>query len=232
MDPNRPHEQATNEVTEFIVDLKNFWDRYGNTLLIVLVIGSLTVFVVSLVRTQRSNAHNAAWTDVANSTSPESFAQIGQDHRLPGVKHYAWLTAADLKVRESLTADADEVEALLKDAELYYNQVLDAADHPVYRVNALEGLGIVAEGRQNRDEAAKRYEALIAYAKDAPGLQGWADRGQARLNGLDDALTPVRFAPSPEPTETETPEAAEAQTEAPEQGETPAAPEAAEPPAE
>ncbi len=190
-----PHAAAPEkEMSNFFDDLRNAWDRYGSFALWVVVITSFSYLAYSLVTYNRVTKQENAWSDLANSTAPASFEQVAQDHSNRAVSLLALLQAADMYLGE--TAALDEGDALtgkLDQAEALYQQVVNEATHDEYRINALEGLAVVAEGRRDLDEAAKRNEAVIALAGTMPGFETWTARANARKQLLPLLAEPEAF---------------------------------------
>ncbi len=87
-------------------------------------------------------------------------------------------------------------ESDLEQAAGLYHRVLDQAEAPtVYRVNALLGLGAVAESRKAWDQAAKYYDQAAELAKDQ--LPFLAQQAQERRNLLSQLNQEIVFATQP-----------------------------------
>ncbi|MEM8783178.1 MAG: hypothetical protein AAGE65_10040 [Planctomycetota bacterium] len=206
------HDPASDEgMSRLFYDLRNVWDAYGTYVLWVVVVGSFSYLAFSLYSYNRVTTQEAAWSDLANSTAPASFEQVAADHGSPAVRQIALLQAADMYLGE--TAALGEGEALtakLDQAEAIYRRVADEATDDIFRINALEGLAVVAEGRRDLDEAAARNDAVIALAETLPGFESWTARANARKQLLPQLAEPVSFTEEAEPDEA--PEASEAGT--------------------
>ncbi len=102
------------------------------------------------------------------------------------------------------------------------------AGHPLYRLNAMEGLGVIAEARRDADLAKTRFEAVIAYADSMPGLERWSARARGHIEALPLLAERPVFAPEPPAAEEPGAEAA-AEAPAPADADADAAPAATEP---
>lgn len=93
-------------------------------------------------------------------------------------------------------------EADLEQAAAMYRRVLEQdPEHTdtIYRVNALIGLGAVAESRKAWDEAAEQYQRASELAGEP--LEPLARQARRRLDLLDDLRRPIVFGPEREPEE-------------------------------
>lgn len=97
----------------------------------------------------------------------------------------------DLGIDEADTPDAEQA---LAEAEALYGVVLNESEHALFRINALLGLGAVAEARRDWAEAAKWYEAVAPISDAYPAL---ALKAKTRLSLLPELEQPVTFAPDP-----------------------------------
>lgn len=189
------HDPALDEgMSSLINDLRNVWDRYGSSFLWVIVIGSFSYLAYSIYTTNRVNTQESAWSDLAGSTGAASFEQTAAEHSVPAVRQLALLQAADLYLAEAAgLAEGDELSVKLDQAEALYQRVADEATHDEFKINALEGLAVVAEGRRDLDAAAQRNDAVIALADTLPGFETWSARAQARKDLLPQLAEPVAF---------------------------------------
>ena len=195
-------EDVRQTLSEWKAGLTWFWDRAGTPILLAVVAVSIGYTVFNFINYRQQVATEEAWASVAGATSPSVFEQVARDHSLPGARATALLAAGDLYLNEAAAADPAEAGDFLDKAEAQYRAVADGAAHPVFRLNAAEGLGVVAESRLDADAARAQYRALAAQA-DAAGMPYWRDRAEVRLASLDrlleaGPLAAVEFAPAPE----------------------------------
>lgn len=213
-DPHLPAQDE--ELSNFFDDLRKFWDSLGTPILLLIVIGSFSYLAWSLLSYNQSVSRDEAWSDLAGSTSPASFEQIADDHSNPTVTQIALLRAADLYLDEAADLEGDEQTAKLDEAETLYQQAVDSAKHNEFKINGLEGLAIVAEGKRDTELAKTRNQAVIDLADTMPGFESWASRAQTRTDLLLQLATPIRFEDDPTAeaqAETETAEQATDTTE-------------------
>lgn len=230
MDSHERHELQENDLAEFLANLGEWWEKYGNATLIVVMVVVLAAAGWRYVGFRSAQAHEDAWTDLAFATSPEVYRTIAQSHDNPAVQALAYLHGADLLLGKALTAeiiadgptaadagsttDADtdapspadtapqDPQALLTGAQAMYEKALDIAPHGLYRINAQLGLAAVAETREQWDRAREHYQQAIEAAD--PTFPMLAQRAGMRIEMLDQLSRPVVFAPETPP---EAPEA-------------------------
>ncbi len=203
LDPNDPHAPAPGEITEFIDDAKRFWAANGSWIAWTLIIFAAVFGGYRFMQNRASTAVEEAWSDYYGVNTQSLVDLVVEAH--PGaVQTLAQLRGGDLALAEhqKLTAPQAGTE-LLKQAQSRYEAALDSATHDIYRLNALEGLGVVAESRRDTAAARGHYEALKQAAGDR--FPAWSARTDRRLAMLDDLPAVVRFAPAPAPV---TPDAA------------------------
>ncbi len=207
---------------ETLDDWRNAWNRYGTPITTVLAVILISYAAWNFFHANKQNAQNEAWSALAASTSPASYRGVAEDTGDAAVRQIARLAAADLlldeAVRAPLSADASQPEGdPLLQAEALYQATLDEAEaarsgvagHPLYRLNAMEGLGVVAESRRDADLARERFEAVIAYADSMPGMERWSARARGHIEALPLLLETPVFAPEPPAAEEPEAEAAD-----------------------
>ena len=192
-DPHQAELADHGEFSNFFSDVKTAWDRYGTPIvgglaIIAIVYAGYNIFTKRAVQAQQN-----AWIDLYTATSPESLEVIAQTVNRPAVRTVANLRAADLLVAEAGTATDEDAPAILDTAKSHYTAALDEADHVVYRLNALDGLGVVAESLGRPDEARDRYRELAKQA--GTSYPFWATLAERRLSMLDRPVEIVDFAP-------------------------------------
>lgn len=218
MDTQHRHDLEQNDLQYFLTHLGPFWDKYGMTILLVI----LTIVAIFSGRTfygrYVDQSHQSAVRDLEMATSPESYRGVAQQSSEPPVAALALLRGADLALASAVLpqpADAAppttqpgltapgpkgpqtpaERQAALKDAEQMYKGVLDhPAASPVLRLNAKLGMAAVAESRSDWESAGKLYRETIEQATDYDVIRQRAQKRQALLEQLK---KPVAFAPEP-----------------------------------
>ncbi len=209
MDSEQRHDLKENDLAEFLSNFGQWWNKWGNWILSAFVVFAVLFLVYRFWSNSVTTAHEDAWTDLAIENSPAGFAAIADAYSDPTVKVLAYLRGGDAALAETVTPDALEAEATgqtdadaeinakLDQAAAMYQQVLDATQKPVYRLNALMGLGAVAEMREDWDDARQRYESVAEAAGDR--WPAFADQARVRLEMLPQLARPIAFAPEPEP---------------------------------
>lgn len=102
--------------------------------------------------------------------------------------------------------DVQEAHTRVGQAQEAYQKAADKTRNPTLKAMAQFGLGLCAEELGQRDEAAAIYKTLIDTAEFAATV--FPVQAQHRLNGLDENLSTVTFAPAPLDETTAAPEAA------------------------
>jgi len=224
MDSKHRHELHENDLYEGITHAKDVWARYGNTVLIIVLVVAGFFAVSRLIRVTREQAHESRWSDLAMTTSPEAYRSIGQAASEPSLQALAYLRGADLLLTRAAvpgevkppipTADgttpapapaappsAQDRQRMIEDAALMYEQVLAIKGaHELYAMNARLGLANVAESRGDLEQARKLYEQVKTDSGER--YSGIAAQATGRLAVLDRLARPVKFAPALPPAET------------------------------
>jgi len=219
MDPKHREELEHNDLAHFLTHFKEWWDKYQNPVLIavLLVVGSFSIYTI--ITNNRAAARNAAWSDLANSTSPEALASVAATHDQPAVRNLAALRAADKLLQRVITGgqpnpadqqgadpavvqnDSDPVADLREAGRLYQQVIADGDAHAVYHLNARLGLGAVAEAQQEWATAREQYQTILDTAGDhQPAIRGQAKTRLALLPRLEQPLVYAPAPANPEPT--------------------------------
>ncbi|MFA9476714.1 hypothetical protein ACERK3_00265 [Phycisphaerales bacterium AB-hyl4] len=206
MDSEERHELKENELAEFFSNFGEWWEKYGNIVLLVLVLGAGSFAGYRLYNHWTYGAQQAAFGELAATSSVQGYALVAEEHRQPTVRSLAYLRGGDLAldaaVRPQDEADEDNdtgMAAMSRDealdrAQAMYSRALETARQAPFRVNALIGLAQVAETRDDWEQAVTHYREAEQLATDAhlPGLARQANQRQALIEQL---RQPVVFAP-------------------------------------
>lgn len=206
MDSEERHELQENELAEFFKNFGEFWNKYGTWIVGVIAAVAIVFAAYNFITQRAEAARQTAWLDLYGAVTYESYQLVAEQHSgNPAVVAVANLRGADLllaQANEPTRGDDDDATSgvLGRDESLdtaadMYQKALDAAPDVVYRLNALEGLGVVAESRYELDKARQRYEAIIKEAGE--GYPSWRGRAEQRLAWLSKLNGPVEFAPEP-----------------------------------
>ncbi|MEO1237979.1 MAG: hypothetical protein AAFX76_14435 [Planctomycetota bacterium] len=192
-----PHEADSGDFSNFFNDVRAAWERVGSPLMGLVAIAAIVYAGYTFFTQRAETARQLAWIDLYGATSPESLELLVDSTNNDAVRAVANLRAGDLLRDEALTADEADADAILGLARQRYQAVLDDAPHPVYELNALDGLGVVAESLLEAEAAQEHYETLKQRAGDA--FPYWAELADQRLALLPTLNRRVEFAPDPEP---------------------------------
>ncbi len=201
MDSQHRHELEQNDLASALSDIKGFWAKWGTIIMLVIAIVAVTVMLINLTRTWRLNAVEGAWGDLAGATSPDVLEAVAADHSDVAVQAIARLDAADLlRVEAGSATDATSGQEKRDRAAKLYEQVLADAAHPVFAMNALQGLATLAETREDWESARTYYDQISATAGDR--YPAWKQLAESRVGFLSMLKTAVTFAPEPAPAPT------------------------------
>ncbi|MEX0885430.1 MAG: hypothetical protein WD009_03225 [Phycisphaeraceae bacterium] len=212
MDSQERHDLKENDLAEFFQNFGEWWAKWGNTVLIVFVLVAGSFAAYRLVSYRSEMRHETAWGELAAATTAAQYMDVAASHEQPAVQVLAYLRGGDLYLAHArLPADAPTprsrneelpppvdvempAEEAAQRAEQAYGRVMELADEPTFRVNALLGLAAVAETHQAWDEAAEHYDAAAELAGDV--LPGLARTARQRRELLPAIRQPVVFAPA------------------------------------
>jgi|GEM_PF-4565441 len=196
-------EAADNDLQHFMHSFGVFWDRYGNSILVVVSLAAIIFAVWSWRRNSQIQAREQALSQLATATSPEAMIGLGDDYigSRPGVALTSYLHAGDLSLFEVIDLNKTEEERAraLTNAKNAFDKALAASsDQPIFRVNALLGAAAVAENEHDFDKAKGYYEEVLVLAQ-SNSLSLHVAKAQARLDLLPELSQPVTLLPDPEP---------------------------------
>jgi len=205
MDAEHRHELKENDLAEFLHHSGQFWSKWGNSILLGLLIGLAVVFGLHHFRTRSAQKLEQALTDLHLETTAAGLADIADRTDLVAVKAEAYLRAGQLLLNRAVLPDAPGADAPrtaeqrtadLADAQAMLQHVIELPDaSAAFGLNARLTLGAIAESQRQWDQAAQIYQAIEQdAAKDYPPL---AQRATIRLAMLDRLKQPVRLAPDP-----------------------------------
>jgi len=181
--------------SNFFQDVSKFWNAFGTPLVGAIAVIAIVYAGYNLITSRAEASRQNAWIDLYSSPSPESLQLVVDVTKNPTVRAVANLRAADLLLAESVIASEPDAKAILGTARDHYQAALDDAPHDIFKLNALDGLGVVAESLYDTDQAQASYQKL----KDLAGTDypWWAALAERRLALLPDLAEAVVFAPEP-----------------------------------
>lgn len=206
MDSERRHELETNDLREFMENFKDFWDKYGNQLLLGLIIVLGGWLGYSRYNQWQADKADAAYTSLNDADSPDAFRAIAGEHSrvFDEAMRRGGDTALGQARRDLIANDTEAANAVLKKAAAAYTALVERGGTVEYQLAGQEGLAKVAVMRDEWDKAEAHYQRVIELADDTYVTQ--ADRAQRALNRLGLLKSPVAFAepdaaPEPLPTD-------------------------------
>ncbi|MAE66421.1 MAG: hypothetical protein CMJ18_19305 [Phycisphaeraceae bacterium] len=210
MEPHPEHEYDSreNDLYQFIVNFRQWWDRNWKIATTMIVAIGLAVAIFMIRSRNARSGHERDWSAVASATEPTRLHEISRLVGNAESRNLARLRAADLWARKAaLPPGDDETEAaqetpeqLLAQAEESYQAVRDDSVHDLFKLNAMLGLAAIAESRQEWDKAADLYEEIRTKA-EAGRYASHGDQAAARLEMLPRLREPLTFAPEPPATD-------------------------------
>lgn len=195
MDSERRHELETNDLREFLDNFKDFWEKHGNKILLVLIVGLGGFAAYNYYNQWKDGKAEEAYNQLAAATTVDALLAVADEHSL--VHDEAMRRAGDLALgsaRNSLIqAEASSAKESLKDASSAYEALAKRGETVEYQLVGYEGLAKVAIMSGEWDKAKTNYEKLIELAGEAHPAQ--AGRAEAGLEQLELIRYPVAFAP-------------------------------------
>ncbi|MEM9346019.1 MAG: tetratricopeptide repeat protein [Planctomycetota bacterium] len=195
MDSERRHELETNDLREFLDNFKDFWDKHGNRLLIVLILVLGTWVGITQYNKYKNAQAEAAYTELNDADSVDAFRTIAGERS--EVHDEAMRRGGDTglsQARQALIDGDDEAaKSLLTKADSAYTALVDRGATVEYQLVGHEGLAKVAVMRKEWDKAAGHYESIIGLAGESFVAQ--AGRAQRAMDRIDLLKNPVAFAP-------------------------------------
>ncbi|NBC10184.1 MAG: tetratricopeptide repeat protein, partial [Planctomycetes bacterium] len=203
MQSEERHELKQNDLQEFLANFGEFWKQWGNSILIVITLAVIGFAGYRIYNTRMQTRYENTWADLALTSSPASFAELGESLPYPAARAVANLNGADLYLQEATNPSPAEAGTLsseekLNRAEQLYQAALDEDVHEALRLNALVGLAEVAVARQQFDAATEQFEQIAERAGEAYPVH--AGIARQRLNDMDRLRNPVPLAEDPAPT--------------------------------
>lgn len=227
MDSQHRHELQENDLANALTGArsiwndKDWWTRYGNKILLVLLLLSSAFLAKTWADNRTAAAHEQQWADLGMANSPESLDGVASSYSDTTVKSLALLRAGDLLAQRAaagemvvtsftdptatqpstVTTDPAKDAA---DAILRYQKVIGMDRvNPLVRLNAMLGLASTYEDQKDWTNAKATYEQVMDQGKDVSPIL--AVRAKNRLEILPRLSEPVVFAPEPVVSDAQTP---------------------------
>ena len=204
MDADHRHELHENDLAVFLANFGEWWNKHGNTVLTVLLIAVVVYAGKTWYQSSQAKAHEAAWSDLANATSPGACQSVAESHSDPAVRALAYLRAGDLLLKkasqletqaatEALTGDKPDESQAGDEGEDASGQDPDPSDFGSNPGLTASGALETAQSMFRRvvqDDSANpiyRLNALLGLAAVAEGLENWDEAGGHYQSVLDQA---------------------------------------------
>lgn len=198
MDSERRHELETNDLREFLDNFKDFWDKYGNRVLI-----GMIIMLVGWLGYDRYNKYQAeqaesAYAELNDADSADALRAIAGEHSQ--VHDEAMRRSGDTALgdarRASIADDTEATQKALQSAKSAYTALAERGATAEYQLAGLEGLAKVALMAEQWDAAQSQYNAIIELAGDT--FVNHANRAKRALDRIDLLKDPVAFSPPEE----------------------------------
>lgn len=196
MDSERRHELETNDLRDFLDNFKDFAEKHGNKILLILIIGLGTFAGINYYKSWKSGNIEEAYAQLASATSYDSLKSVAESYDL--VHDEAWRRAGDIalgQARDGMIQNPGEVaQTALKNATTAYSTLADKGQTVVYQIIGHEGLAKAAEMNGEWDVATSHYGKVIDLAGETYTRQ--ASLAQASLDQMDMLKNPVDYSPA------------------------------------
>lgn len=204
----REHDRMDSEHEEtdfqsFLRGAREFFDRYGTSVLIAILLVVLAIVVVQWYSGRERQLRNEAYSELRLASSPLGKQDVASRYEhVPGLAGKAYLEAADMLLNEALGMAADpmaqqeqpelsdeEREQRLQRAEELYQRVIDRNASDLQVINARFGLASVYETMGDFDSAAEQYEQI----EQEGDRYGHASLAADLRRDLDRIARPIEF---------------------------------------
>lgn len=180
MDSKHRHELEQNDLVIFLTHFNEWWTKYGQLtlILVVIVLGSFTA--VRFYNYNKMQAHEKAWSGLAQSTSPESYRATASENS-GAVKALALLRGADLLLAQATVPQTKTDVADMTDTTATEKTDTGEATQPKVEVAAPQ----VQDPKVMLEDARTMYQAVaddknVHVVLQINGLLGLASVAEAQ----------------------------------------------------
>ena len=193
------------EIKEFLTGFQAFWARFGNAIMIVILIVLATVLLYRWLSGREERIREEAYLALIEAQVPLAKQEVAMRYEhVPGLAGKARLEAADMLFQEALapasgalaTAGPPPRKEKLDQAASLYERVIQMNDSPLQVAAARFGLAAVHETLCAFEKAREQYELIQKNADTEPVL---AERAKQMAATLDEIQRPIVFPPPPPP---------------------------------
>lgn len=203
MDAEQRHELKTNELANLLLKLKDWSDKYLNSVLTIIAVAALAWAGYRFWSWRQENAVHAAWAEVSRANIRDltaGDAPLDQLRRVAKDAPDSTVAAiARIRLAAGLMQRADEAggEVRLSEAATELRTVIGSAVSDSLKAAALFKLGSVSEGQRDLKAAREAYQQLVSTPQyDSLPFKTMAED---RLKTLDDLAVRVEFLPGAAP---------------------------------
>jgi hypothetical protein len=170
MDSKHRHELEQNDLVVFLTSFNEWWAKYGQVTLIVIVIGLGAFTAARFYKYNKLQAHESAWGGLAQSTSPDSYSATASENK-GSVKALAYLRGADLLLEKATVPAQAETQAVTETPAATEGEKTDETPRTQVQVAAPQQ----QDPAEMLDDAMVMYQAVASDKMIHPVL---------RINGL------------------------------------------------
>jgi predicted negative regulator of RcsB-dependent stress response len=203
MDAEQRHELKTNELANFLLKLKEWSDKYLNTVLTIVAVAALAWAGYRFWSWRQENAVHAAWAEVSRANIRDltaGDAPLDQLRRVIAEAPDPTVAAiARIRLATGLVQRAGEAggEARLSEAATELRNVVNSGEADSLKGAALFKLATVSEGQRDMKAAREAYETLINNPQYA--ALPFKTLAEDRIKTLDEIAARVEFLPGAAP---------------------------------
>ena len=195
MDSERRHELETNDLREFLDNFKDFWDKHGNKVLIVLIVVLGSFAAYNYYNRWSQGKLEDANEALDGATSPTALLAVAEEHSR--AYDEAMRRAGDLYLADareaSIKDDPKALKSALDKAASAYTALTTRSQTTEYQLAGHEGLAMVAIEAKEWDKAKDQFKKMKDLAGDRYPAQ--AQRAEAGPQMVDLVRNQVAFAP-------------------------------------
>lgn len=202
MDAEHRHELKESDLANFLAKSGSLWKRHGLKTMIVVLVALLAVLIARASHQRKLALHDQTWSDLGTKTAPNDFLEMALQFEDPTAHALAYLSGASAFNARAALPDTTG------DDGAHREQSLEQASHMVERLLTSDGVpdlihlnglllgAAIEENRGNFDDAAARYEQVLAHEAIAnePAI---AERARFRLAFIPTLQTPQPFGAEP-----------------------------------
>ena len=185
MDSEHRHELQENDLRESLSNWREAWSKYGTPITVALLLFAIVFGGYRLYDMYTSSKREAAWRELAETSSPEGLARVAEQHSVTPVRMLALLRAADLHLEQAIfvaepaTAEGDDAPNAAGTANDAEEEIADdTADDPA---DADESAVRAVRPAETQEQQQRLERAETMYRRVLEEARGAAFRANAML---------------------------------------------------